>query len=126
MALFLLQQMTDEGAIILSAWYCSEGKAAQYLNAEKVCFDWLAERTTVQLIREQCPHTIASQNCIFMNELLYVVFHCFSPCVVIYCCAKKMKSNRCDLVSGLAGERVLEAQSTNYTYYKSRWEPLAL
>lgn len=61
-----------------------------------------------------------------MNELLYVVFHCFSPCVVIYCCAKKMKSIRSDLVAGLAGEHVLEAQSTKYTYYKSRWEPLAL
>jgi len=41
-----------------------------------------------------------------MHELLYVVFHCFSPCVVIYCCAKKMKNDHSDLVAGLAGERV--------------------
>lgn len=54
MALFLLQQMTDEGAIILSAWYCGEGKAAQQLNAE-VRFDWLVEHTTANQGME-CPY----------------------------------------------------------------------
>lgn len=92
-----------------------------------MCFDWLVECTTIQLIRKQCPHiNKASQSCIFMNELLHVVFHCFSPCVVIYCSAKKMKSVRSDQIAGLAGERVLEAQSTETAYYKSGWEPLAL
>lgn len=37
-----------------------------------------------------------------------MVFHCFSPYVATYCCAKRMESVRSDLIAGLAGECVLE------------------
>lgn len=65
--------------------------------------------TTIELIRKQGPCiNIASQNCIFMNELCHVVSYYFSPCVVIFCCAEEMKTHDSDLVAGLAADSVLE------------------
>ena len=41
-------------------------KGSKQLDAEKVCFDWLLAHSTIQLIRERCPHiNTASQSYIF-------------------------------------------------------------
>lgn len=83
-------------------WRCSHPASLQLLGCSTRAGCWGGAgagccTATTQLIREQAPRRItASWSCVGMNELLDAVLCCFSPCVVIYCCANRMKSDPSD------------------------------
>lgn len=96
-----------EGFISVTAsdgWRCNHPVSLLLLGRSTMAGCWGSVvsdccTATVQLIREQPPGiNTASWSCGFMNELLDAVLPCISPCVVIYCCANKMKSDPSDPV----------------------------